>query len=88
MRNAQRARVAAHGGELCQQFRIRGARQQRCQQRVFLRARRRHIVICVRRFFGRLIQVGSEDFSVDTRGCLNNEHAFGRDFVPIRHGWL
>ena len=44
MRDAERRRIAAQAGEALQQLCVRRARQQRGEQRVFLRARRGDIV--------------------------------------------
>ena len=44
MRDAERRRVAAQAGETLQQLRVRRAREQRGEQRVFLRARRGDLV--------------------------------------------
>ena len=87
MRHAERRRIAAQRCKAAQKFRVRRARQQRRQQRVFLRAREIDFIDA-----GGLIvlavQIGPQNRASDAGQRFDRQNAFGRNARPIRHRGL
>ncbi len=75
--------VAAQFAELLEQRGVGRARQQRRQQRIFLRARGIDLVDVAGRVGAE--QIGPQDRAVDAGGGFDGEHALRRDAIPIRN---
>ena len=84
MRGTERRRIAAQRGQPLQKFRIRRTRQQRRQQRVFLRAGKIDLIDAAH-FVVLVVKIGPQDRARDTGQCLDRQHPLGGDARPIRH---
>ena len=82
MGDAQRRRIAAQLGQTAQQLRVRRSRQQRRQQRVFLRAREIDFVDVVGHLLS-AVKIGPQDRARDTGHGFDREHALGGNARPI-----
>ena len=85
MRNPERARVAPEPCQALHQLGVGRARQQRGDERVFLRPREVDLVH-VRRLLA--IEVGAQPHAGDTGRRLDRQHAFRGNLVPVGYGRL
>jgi hypothetical protein len=85
MRQSKRARVAAQLREAVEQRRIGGAREQRREQRILLRARRIDLVEVGR---GLAIKIGPQRRAAHAGCSLDRQYALGGYVRPVRNRWL
>ena len=86
MRDAERACVAAKAREPREQIGVGRAREQRGEERVFLRAREIELVDIRVGLFA--IEIGPQAHARNAGRRLDGEYALGGNFVPVRHGRL
>ena len=84
---ARRCRIGAQLGQFGQQLRIRCAREQRGDQRIFLRACSIHFIDVAGHLVS-AVKIGAQDGAIDSGNGFDRDHAFRRNANPIGNGRL